>query len=100
MKQQKYKASCRKCGAQLIGITRRIRQLEREGEDLRKKNAELREQLTKTEVGTVIASLRKSTFHKQECEYAEYLHSGNARTFPNRDTAIQAGYNPCKTCCS
>lgn len=46
-----------------------------------------------------VASSNRGTFHRLECQWAEYiLSSDNLIEFHSHEEAVEAGYKPCKTC--
>lgn len=101
----------------------RITELERENERLRaayemleQQNRELERELRETEMQVsdlasgfpddmaaeepvYLASSRRQTFHRQNCEWAGYIvNSPNVIEFGSHREAVEAGYKPCKTC--
>ncbi|MBC8490681.1 MAG: hypothetical protein ISS16_04410 [Ignavibacteria bacterium] len=98
--------NCPECSAELYVITKTIRLLQ-------DKVAELELYLSTLHVHEehesdrdreeyYIASARETrkTFHRPNCEWAEYLKPHWCPTFNSRKEAIDEGYKPCKTCCS
>ncbi|MGH9802429.1 MAG: Ada metal-binding domain-containing protein [Blastocatellia bacterium] len=76
--------------SELATIKEKLSERDKELELLRKQNRPY----------WVVASVKKSKFHRLTCDYATHiLHSDNARIYENRDSAIEAGFKPCQTCC-
>jgi hypothetical protein len=67
--------------AQIAGLKRRLAQAEAEA--------------------PVIASAHRKNFHRMTCKYATDIDkSDHPKRYPSRQQAIDAGYKPCRTCCS
>lgn len=47
-----------------------------------------------------IASEMRSKFHRPGCKWAMYISEPRRTVFGSRSEAVQAGFKPCRTCCS
>lgn len=75
---------------ELAALKEKFRVQTFELESLRKQN----------QIYQVVASVKKNKFHRLTCEYAIHiLHSDNALIYECRDSAIDADFKPCQTCC-
>lgn len=92
---------CPFCGEELDALTRKVRNLERELEEVRANPVSAEE--SERDCGEVmyIASSERRTFHRPNCEWASYIiGSINLVEFHGHEEAVAAGYRPCKTCCA
>ena len=88
---------CMTCGETLHHATKLLRGREAEIEQLQAQLMSLENEVDHLQ-GPFIASRRRSTFHRIDCTWAQYLNEYNATEFDAHWEAVEAGYKPCKTC--
>ncbi len=62
------------------------------------KIAELRRELAMYEACRYFASINRTTFHRENCPWLEYVPHSKRIEFETHEEAVRALYKPCKTC--
>jgi hypothetical protein len=82
-----------------VKAIKKLEELEAEIESLRRQIREGDYQQSKF-IGSKREKKKVKHFHRPNCEWAEYIKPPNLIEFDSHQEAVDAGYKPCKTCCS
>jgi hypothetical protein len=89
---------CPHCGERLLKISRKLKKLALENEQLQEDLAELVELLEHMEVHTYVGSSSRAHFHRPECKWIRDISPQKLVEFVSHKKAVAAGRKPCKTC--
>jgi|SRR5947209_1725963 len=89
---------CPHCGERLLKISRKLKKLAVENEQLREELAKLEELLEHMQVHTYVGSSARGHFHRPECKWVRDISPNNLVEFESHKKAVAAGRKPCKTC--